>query len=101
MSQKIDSIKQPKIVIENCPHKDRKHYAEGMCKYCYSTNGREVFAHKCNHHDKKTYARGLCRKCYTKVNRMSQRVKIWKYDKLREKIHNGEIIPNEALRYSA
>ena len=67
----LDSMNQPKAVmsIENCPHKDRKHYAKGMCKYCYSLNGREAFAHKCIHRDKKTYARGLCRNCYTNLKR--------------------------------
>jgi len=23
-----------------CPHPDRKHYAKGMCNYCYHTQGR-------------------------------------------------------------
>ena len=50
--------------IELCPHTDLQHYAKGMCKQCYTLNGRQKLATKCVHTDKQDYARGLCHPCY-------------------------------------
>ena len=90
----LDSMNLPKALmsIENCIHKGRKHYAKGMCKYCYSLNGRKIFAHKCVHKDKKCYARGMCRNCYTNLKRLESRTKIKMYEQLQKKIDDGELI---------
>ena len=50
--------------ITNCHHKDRKHYAKGMCNYCYHKYGRSNKASACLHTDKVVYAKGLCHLCY-------------------------------------
>eukprot|EP00742_Colponemidia_sp_Colp-10_P001222 GILJ01001315.1.p1 GENE.GILJ01001315.1~~GILJ01001315.1.p1 ORF type:complete len:842 (+),score=144.64 GILJ01001315.1:194-2719(+) len=50
--------------ITNCPHKDRKHYAKGMCNNCYHRSGRQKPAWLCPHTDRLHYARGKCQLCY-------------------------------------
>ena len=52
--------------ITNCVHKESPHYAKGMCKKCYSLNGKEARATACSHSDRMSYAKGLCHKCYCK-----------------------------------
>lgn len=47
-----------------CPHPERKHYAKGMCNYCYHTQGRVKIAKSCKHTDRLAYARGMCHSCY-------------------------------------
>lgn len=47
-----------------CPHKDRKHYAKGMCNNCYHKKGRSKLAHNCPHKDRPLYAKGKCQFCY-------------------------------------
>ena len=47
-----------------CPHKDRKHYAKGMCNNCYHKKGRKKLAQNCPHKDRPLYARGKCQFCY-------------------------------------
>ena len=47
-----------------CPHKDRKHYAKGMCNNCYHKKGRKKLANNCPHKDRPLYAKGKCQFCY-------------------------------------
>ena len=51
-------------VIMNCPHKESKYYAKGMCRSCYHNYGRSKKAYLCPHTDSLHYAKGLCKKCY-------------------------------------
>ena len=66
--------------ITNCPHTDKKHYAKGMCGYCYNVHGRTNKAYNCEHTDKNIYARGLCRNCYNRL--ITSRQKIFKIEKV-------------------
>ena len=50
--------------ITNCPHTHKKHYAKGMCNYCYHMYGRNSKASYCKHTNRQVYAKGLCHKCY-------------------------------------
>ena len=54
---------QNKKVLE-CPHKDKRYYAKGMCVNCYHRNGRTKKAWKCAHTTKMHYSKGLCKFCY-------------------------------------
>lgn len=52
-----------------CIHKDRKHFAKGLCKYCYAIKIRKSSRKKatlCQHTDKPHYSSGLCVSCYSK-----------------------------------
>ena len=51
-------------VVTNCKHTEAKHYAKGMCNYCYHVYGRKKYATKCIHKDALVYARDRCHKCY-------------------------------------
>ena len=84
---KFDDKDREAMSITNCPHPDRKHYAKGMCNYCYNLNGRKYNATNCKHLDKKNYARGLCRQCYTNYMRRRQKEKILLFDQIRKKIN--------------
>eukprot|EP00826_Nyctotherus_ovalis_P037575 TRINITY_DN3437_c0_g1_i16.p3 TRINITY_DN3437_c0_g1~~TRINITY_DN3437_c0_g1_i16.p3 ORF type:complete len:132 (-),score=28.78 TRINITY_DN3437_c0_g1_i16:69-464(-) len=53
---------QSKTVL--CPHKDRKHYAKGMCSNCYHRQGRTKKAWNCPHTSKAHYSKGKCQTCY-------------------------------------
>ena len=53
--------------ITNCPHKDQKHYAKGMCNHCYHLYGRNSLADKCPHTDRNNYAKGMCQSCYFNI----------------------------------
>ena len=55
---------RPRLTIKDCPHVNAQHYAKGMCKDCYSQNGRQKKSTACPHTDKVAFARGLCHKCY-------------------------------------
>lgn len=50
----------------HCPHKDKPHYAKGMCNNCYHSRGRSKLSWKCSHKTKAHYAKGLCQSCYQK-----------------------------------
>ena len=50
--------------IVNCPHKDRRYYAKGMCVNCYHRRGRTKKAWLCPHTRKTHYSKGLCKYCY-------------------------------------
>ena len=51
--------------ISTCPHSDRLHFAKGMCRSCYKTQGRQAgLATNCRHTDQQKYSLGLCQKCY-------------------------------------
>ena len=62
---KVSKTRKKKLVT-NCPHTEAKHYAKGMCNYCYHTKGRKKLATNCEHKNKSDYARGLCHTCYNK-----------------------------------
>ena len=47
-----------------CVHKDRKHYAKGMCSWCYHRFGRTKKSWACPHINKVMYAQGMCQSCY-------------------------------------
>ena len=47
-----------------CEHTDRKHYAKGMCSWCYHKYGRVKKSWACPHEDKVMYAQGMCQSCY-------------------------------------
>ena len=52
-----------------CGHKDRKHFAKGLCKNCYTTSIRKSNSKKaseCPHTDRPHYSSGLCVNCYHK-----------------------------------
>ena len=51
-------------VITNCKHVQAKHYARGMCNYCYHVYGRDRMATKCIHTNDLDYAKGMCHSCY-------------------------------------
>jgi hypothetical protein len=51
-------------VITNCPHKNLKHFAKGMCNHCYHRYGRKGTATACKHTDRMNYAKGMCQNCY-------------------------------------
>ena len=51
-------------VVTNCKHTAAKHYAKGMCNYCYHVYGRKKYATKCIHKEALVYARDRCHKCY-------------------------------------
>ena len=55
---------RPRLSISECPHVNAQHYAKGMCKDCYSQNGRQKKSTQCPHTDRVAFARGLCHKCY-------------------------------------
>ena len=63
-------------LITKCPHINKKHYAKGMCNYCYNLKGRTQFATKCPHLKSWNYAKGYCRKCYTTYLRLSEKKKL-------------------------
>ena len=46
--------------VTACEHRDRKHYARGMCKNCYNTKGRPQRATLCPHTDRLNYAKNRC-----------------------------------------
>ena len=50
--------------MTNCKHLDRKHYARGMCNYCYHVYGRDKMATNCPHQTDFNYAKGMCHSCY-------------------------------------
>ena len=50
--------------ITNCKHINAKHYAKGMCNYCYHVYGRNKKANNCPHQNKLVYAKGMCHRCY-------------------------------------
>lgn len=50
--------------ITNCPHKDKTHYAKGMCCVCYRKINIGKLASKCEHKDKAQYCKGKCKECY-------------------------------------
>ena len=59
-----------------CPHKDVKHYAKGMCNNCYHTQGRKKLAWNCEHKGQISFAKGLCGDChknYTNKNATDKR----------------------------
>lgn len=51
-------------VVTKCPHKERKHYAKGLCSTCYHKKGRTKLAWRCPHIDQVHYAKGCCQECY-------------------------------------
>ena len=51
-----------KIIL--CPHKDKKHYAKGMCHNCYHRKGKTKKAFACGHPHKSHYSAGMCQNCY-------------------------------------
>jgi len=51
-------------VVTECEHKDRKHYAKGLCSSCYHKGGRTKKAWNCEHKDRIHYAKGCCQDCY-------------------------------------
>lgn len=51
-------------VVTKCEHKNRKHYAKGLCSTCYHKGGRTKKAWKCEHKNKLHYAKGCCQECY-------------------------------------
>jgi hypothetical protein len=57
-------IQRTKRVITNCEHKDRPHFAKGMCCYCYHKFGRQNPTTNCPHTEKRSYAKGMCQNCY-------------------------------------
>ena len=59
--------------IDCCPHTDLKHFAKGMCNYCYHRYGRDKFADRCEHTDRKDYAKGKCQNCYMTTYMMQKR----------------------------
>lgn len=53
--------------VLTCDHPERKHYAKGLCKACYSRESRKakvVYATECPHPDRRVWARGLCSSCW-------------------------------------
>ena len=48
----------------NCPHKEEKYYAKGMCYNCYHRKGRVMKATECPHSERTKYALGMCNNCY-------------------------------------
>jgi len=48
-----------------CEHKDRKHYAKGLCSLCWKSPRMATC-----HPDQPYCAKGLCRNCYTKMSHM-------------------------------
>ena len=62
-------------MITECPHRDRKYYARGMCKSCYNAYGKVNYATECAHSNKMVYALKKCQKCYSK-DRYSSRQKL-------------------------
>lgn len=49
--------------VNKCGHPERKHYAKGLCNYCYHKFGRTGKPKYCEHDV--VYAKGLCQKCYS------------------------------------
>lgn len=68
MKLKPKKVSYKTTPIENCPHKDRKHYAKKMCYICYIKHGRTKKAWKCKHPERVLYAKGMCKSCYLKFN---------------------------------
>ena len=60
-------------MVKNCPHKNAKYYAKGMCKNCYHQKGRAKKAHACQHTDSLLYAKGLCKRCYLSTYHRSKK----------------------------
>ena len=52
------------MLITNCPHTERKHYAKGMCSSCYRKFGRNQLAWNCEHTTRLNYSIGMCQTCY-------------------------------------
>ena len=64
----IESAATPKEIV--CEHKERKHFAKGLCKNCYTTSIRKSNSKKasgCAHTDRPHYSSGLCVNCYHKL----------------------------------
>ena len=62
--------------VTNCIHKNKAHYAKGMCNYCYHKYGRSKKASACPHTDKGVYAKGQCHLCYHyKLQKKAQALK--------------------------
>ena len=66
--RKEKTINRKTKVITNCEHKDRKHYAKGLCSSCYHKGGRTKKAWSCEHTNRVHYAKGCCQDCYISVH---------------------------------
>ena len=73
----INSVVRQKYrgTCTDCPHPERKHYAKGMCNYCYHTYGRTKLATACKHFDRKSYAKSMCHSCYQTYKWQQERAK--------------------------
>ena len=63
-TRSITNRSRKKKEVTNCKHTLAKHYAKGMCNYCYHVYGRNKKASVCPHKDQLVYAKGRCHKCY-------------------------------------
>lgn len=89
--------------VTMCPHKDRKHYAKGMCSSCYRRFGRQQNATKCGHSDRLLYSMGMCQTCYmadyhqrrTKPMKKLIQKQLMKQGVLKEKMSSKTSIPQE------
>jgi hypothetical protein len=54
-------------VVTKCEHTSATYYAQGLCRNCYHSKGRNKLATECEHTDRKLYARGICKACYLRT----------------------------------
>ena len=67
-----------------CSHKDKKHYAKGMCHNCYHRKGKTKKAYACGHPHKAHYSAGMCQNCYLAKYYLKRKLK--QQAKLAEKL---------------
>ena len=70
---KTKGIQKHRKLISMCPHTEEQYYANGMCKNCYHSKGRQKKATTCEHSDRTLYAKGLCKNCYLSIYHKKKR----------------------------